>query len=85
VRRTRDPGFQPDHVNELPDLTRGCRGRRRSISDSAILSVTDKKLRKTHTEAIAQAMRCKNAIKLRVMLRATKSVSYLVKAPDLSS
>jgi hypothetical protein len=33
------------------------RGRRRSISDSAILSVTYKNLRKTHAQAIAQAMR----------------------------
>jgi hypothetical protein len=48
--------LQSDHVNE-PDFDEKIAEGENSISDSAILSVTYKKVRKTHAEAIAQATR----------------------------
>jgi hypothetical protein len=85
MRSTRGSRLQSDHVNELPDFDEKTAEGEDSVSDSAILSVTYKKLRKTHVEATARTMRCKNAIKFRVSSRATKSVSYLIKATDFSS
>jgi hypothetical protein len=76
--------LQPDHINEL-DCDRKRPEGEDSVSDSAILSAAYKKLRKTRAQAIAQATRRKNAINLRINLRATKSVSYLVKTAGLVS
>jgi hypothetical protein len=58
VRRTRDSGLQPDHVNE-PDFDEKHAEGEDSVGDSAILSLTYMKLRKTHPEAFAKAMRRK--------------------------
>jgi hypothetical protein len=58
VRSTRVSALQPDHVNE-PDFDEKSAEGEDSASDSAILSVTYKKLRKTRPEAIAQACAAK--------------------------
>jgi hypothetical protein len=51
MRRTRVSGLQPDHVNELSDFHEKRAEGENSVSDSAILNLPYKKLRKTGAAA----------------------------------